>query len=146
MLRNIAGAVLSIAAMGAVLAPAAVRAEDADVVFMPRTMTVTLLNEGGKYVTVDMKHIPQGGTCRMDEGAIVVRVEGGAAGMTRMRYLAPQTHSGGCPFLTTFDIPNDDFKKAQADFATKEAAAKAKVEEIKKSIGDKWNEIVGNKG
>jgi len=35
---------------------------------MPRTMTVTLLNEGGKYVAIDLKHIPQGGSCRMDEG------------------------------------------------------------------------------
>lgn len=145
-MRKFAAGALSLAAMGAVLEPAAARAEDADVVFMPRTMTVTLLNEGGKYVTVDLKHIPQGGTCRMDEGAIIVRVEGGAPGMQRVRYVAPQTHSGGCPFLTTFDIPAEDFKKAQADFATKEAAAKAKVEEIKKSIGDKWNDIVGNKG
>ena len=45
-----------------------------ELAFMPSTMTVTLLNEGGKYVTVDMKHIPQGGTCRMDEGATIARV------------------------------------------------------------------------
>jgi hypothetical protein len=29
-----------------------------ELAFMPRTMTVTLLNEGGKYVAVDLKHIP----------------------------------------------------------------------------------------
>ena len=27
---------------------------------MPRTMTVALLKEGGKYVAIDFKHIPQG--------------------------------------------------------------------------------------
>lgn len=144
-MRTRAAAVFSIAVVAAVAVPPAVRAEDADIVFMPRTMTVTLLNEGGKYVAVDLKHIPQGGTCRIDEGAVIVRVEGASAGMTRVRYVAPQTHSGGCPFLTTFDIPTDDFKKAQVDFAAKEPDAKAKVEQIKKSIGNKWNDIVGNK-
>jgi hypothetical protein len=34
--------------------------------FMPRTMTVTLLNDGGKYVAVDLKHIAKGESCRMD--------------------------------------------------------------------------------
>jgi hypothetical protein len=33
----------------------------------PRMMTVTLFNEGGKYVGVDLKHIQQGETCRMDK-------------------------------------------------------------------------------
>ena len=27
-----------------------------ELAFMPRTMTVTLLNEGGKYVLVELKH------------------------------------------------------------------------------------------
>ena len=36
-----------------------------ELAFMPCTMTVTLLSEGGKYVAIDFKHIPQGGTCRM---------------------------------------------------------------------------------
>ncbi len=144
-MRMSAAALLLIAAGASVAVPSAVRAEDADIVFMPRTMNVTLLNEGGKYVAIDLKHIPQGGTCRMDEGAVIVRVAGDAPGMTRVRYVAPQTHSGGCPFLTTFDMPAEDFKKAQADFAAKEAGAKAKVDQIKKSIGDKWDDIVGNK-
>ena len=41
---------------------------------MPFTMTVTLLNKGGKYVALDLKRIPQGGTCRMDEGAIMLEL------------------------------------------------------------------------
>jgi hypothetical protein len=32
-----------------------------ELAYMPSTMTVTLLNEGGKYVVVDLKHIPEGG-------------------------------------------------------------------------------------
>ena len=42
---------------------------DAELAFMPRTMTVTLLNEGGKYVAIDLKHIDKGGSCRMDKDA-----------------------------------------------------------------------------
>ena len=48
-----------------------------ELAFMPSTMDVILLNEGGKYVAVDMKHIPQGGTCRMDKDAAIARVERG---------------------------------------------------------------------
>jgi hypothetical protein len=124
---------------------ASASAEETEIAFMPRTMTVTLLNPGGKYVAVDLKHIPEGGTCRMDEGAVIVRVEGGAAGMTRVRYAAPQTASGGCPFMTTFDLSNEDYAKARADFAAKEADAKARIEQMKKSLGDAWNDLVGNK-
>jgi hypothetical protein len=29
---------------------------------IPSTVTVRLLNEGGKYVLVDLTHIPEGGT------------------------------------------------------------------------------------
>jgi hypothetical protein len=53
-----------------------------ELAFMPRTMTVTLLNEGGKYVAVDLKHIPQGGTCRMDKDATIARVGVGAGNDT----------------------------------------------------------------
>ena len=49
-----------------------------ELAFMPRTMTVTLLNEGGKYVAIDLKHIPQGGACRMDKEATIARVGPGA--------------------------------------------------------------------
>ena len=31
-----------------------------ELAFMPRTMNVTLLNDGGKYVAIDLKHIAQG--------------------------------------------------------------------------------------
>jgi hypothetical protein len=47
---------------------------------MPRTMTVTLLNDGGKYVAVDLKHIAKGESCRMDEGATIARVGQGEPG------------------------------------------------------------------
>src|SRR5215468_2918645 len=60
-----------------------------ELAFMPRTLNVTLLNEGGKYVAVDLKHIPQGGTCRMDEGATIARMGPGAnPGTIRVRYVA----------------------------------------------------------
>ena len=74
-----------------------------ELAFMPRTMTVTLLNEGGKYVLVDLRHIPQGGTCRMDKDAIIMRMGPGASPETiRVRYAAAQISSGGCPFMTMF--------------------------------------------
>ena len=41
-------------------------------------MTVTLLNEGGKYVAIDLKHIAQGGNCRMDKDATIARIGPGA--------------------------------------------------------------------
>ncbi len=51
---------------------------DVELGSMAFTMTVTLLNKGGKYVALDLKRIPQGGPCRMDEGAIIARVGPGA--------------------------------------------------------------------
>ncbi len=48
----------------AILLPAAAQAEGADtgieLAFIPNTVEVTLLNEGGKFVTIDMKKIAQG--------------------------------------------------------------------------------------
>jgi len=41
--------------------PAQAKGPALELAFMPQTATVTLLNEGGKYVVVDLKHIPQGG-------------------------------------------------------------------------------------
>src|SRR6516165_460942 len=114
--------------------------------FMPETKTVTLLNEGGKYVAVDLKHIPEGGTCRMDEGAAILRVGPGTTpGTTLVRYAAPQTSSGGCPFLTMFALSNTDYAAARAAFLAKEADAKQKVEDLRKQLGDKWNELTGKK-
>jgi hypothetical protein len=124
---------------------------------MPSTMTVTLLNEGGKYVLVDLKHIPQGGTCRMDKDATLMHVGPGASPeTTRVRYAAPQVSAGGCPFLTMFDMTNTDYAAARAAFLKMEDGGSKKVEEVKKDLGEKveevkkelgerWNELFGKK-
>jgi hypothetical protein len=118
----------------------------AELAFMPRTMSVTHLNEGGKYVAIDLKHIPQGATCWMDKDATIIRVgPGEREGLTRVRYAAPQVSSGGCPFLTTFDMPSADYQEARAAFKEKEAEATKKVEQLKKDLGDKWDEVTGKK-
>jgi hypothetical protein len=117
-----------------------------ELAFMPRTMTVTLLNEGGKYVAVDLKHIAQGETCRMDKDATIVRVgPGTAAGTTQVRYAAAQLSPGGCPFMTTFDIPDADYAVARAAFVEMKDEAWKKVDAIKKDVGDKWDEVTGKK-
>lgn len=117
-----------------------------ELAFMPRTMTVTLLNEGGKYVAIDLKHIPQGGTCRMDKDATIARVGAGASpGTTRVRYAAGQVSSGGCPFLTAFDLPDADYAAARALFVEMKDNAWKKVDEIKKDLGEKWDEVTGKK-
>ena len=118
----------------------------AELAFMTSSMTVTLLNEGGKYVTVDIKHIPQGGTCRMDKDAVIIRVgPGSTTGMTRVRYAAPQMTSGGCPFLTEFELADVDYATARAAFEQKKDEASKKVDDLKKLLGDKWNEVTGTK-
>jgi hypothetical protein len=117
-----------------------------ELAFMPRTLTVTLLNEGGKYVAVDLKHIPQGGACRMDEGATVARLGPGAnPGTTRVRYVAPQVSPGGCPFLTAFDLSDSDYAAARAKFLQMKEEATHRVEQLKKDLGEKWDEITGKK-
>ncbi len=117
-----------------------------ELAFMPRTMTVTLLNEGGKYVAIDLKHIPQGGTCRMDKDATIARVGAGASpGTTRVRYAAGQVSTGGCPFLTAFDLPDADYAAARAVFLQMKDDAWKKVDEIKKDLGEKWDEVTGKK-
>lgn len=119
---------------------------ETELAFMPRTMTVTLLNEGGKYVAIDLKHIPEGGTCRMDEGATIFRVGPGATdGTTRVRYAAPQISSGGCPFLTIFDLPTAEYNAARAAFVQKEEEASRKIDQLKKDLGEKWDEVTGKK-
>ena len=126
-----------------------VRAQSADpgveLAFIPRTMTVTLLNDGGKYVAIDLKHIPQGGTCRMDKDATVARIGPGAPGTTQVRYAAAQISSGGCPFMTTFDMPDADYAAARAAFVAMKDEASKKVESIKKDLGEKWDEVTGKK-
>lgn len=117
-----------------------------ELAFMPRTMTVTLLNEGGKYVAIDLKHIPEGSTCRMDKDATLFRIGHGATdGTTRVRYAAPQISSGGCPFLTIFDLPTAEYTAARAAFLQKEEEASKKVEQLKKDLGEKWDEVTGKK-
>jgi len=116
-----------------------------ELAFMPRTMTVTLLNEGGKYVAVDLKHIPQGGTCRMDKDATIARVGVGAPGTIQVRYAAAQISSGGCPFMTTFDLSEVDYAAARAAFVAMKDDASKKVDGIKKELGEKWDEVTGKK-
>ena len=113
--------------------------------FLASTMSVTLLNEGGKYVAIDLKHIAQGEKCRMDKDATIARVGPGAPGMVRVRYAAAQISSGGCPFMTTFDLPEADYAQARAAFVEKKDEALKKIEEIKKDLGDKWDELTGKK-
>ena len=108
-------------------------------------MTVILLNEGGKYVAVDLKHIEQGGNCRMDKDATIARVGPGATGTTRVRYAAAQTSAGGCPFMTTFDLRDADYAAARAAFVAMKDEASKKVDTIKKELGDKWDEVTGKK-
>ena len=130
----------------ALSAQAQVADHGVELAFMPRTMTVTLLNEGGKYVAIDLKHIPQGGTCRMDKDATIARVGAGASpGTTRVRYAAGQVSAGGCPFLTTFDLPDADYAAARASFLQLKDDAWKKVDEIKKDLGEKWDEVTGKK-
>src|SRR6202795_4745900 len=78
---------LSALALLAFTSPLGAQSSDpgVELAFMPRTMNVTLLNEGGKYVAIDLKHIPQGGTCRMDKDATIARMEAGATGTTQVR-------------------------------------------------------------
>jgi hypothetical protein len=114
--------------------------------FMPRTMTVTLLNEGGKYVAIDLKHIAKGESCRMDKDATIARVGEGDRGMVRVRYAAAQISSGGCPFMTVFDIPAAEYAQGRAEFVAKKEEAWKKVDEIKKDLGTKWEELTGKKG
>ena len=116
-----------------------------ELAFMPRTMTVTLLNEGGKYVAVDLKHIAQGGTCRMDKDATIARVGAGATGTIQVRYAAAQISAGGCPFMTTFDLPEADYAAARAAFVAMKDEASKKVDAIKKDLGEKWHEVTGKK-
>jgi len=108
-------------------------------------MTVTLLNEGGKYVAIDLKHIPQGGSCRMDKDAMIARVGPGSTGTTQVRYAAAQMSAGGCPFMTTFELPDADYAAARAAFVAMKDDASKKVDAIKKDLGEKWDEVTGKK-
>jgi len=117
-----------------------------ELAYMPSTMTVTLLNEGGKYVVVDLKHIPEGGTCQMAKDAMIMRVGPGASPeTTRVRYVAAQVSAGGCPFLTMFDLANADYAAGRAAFLKVADDASKKVDDIKRELGEKWTEIFGKR-
>jgi hypothetical protein len=45
--------------------------------------------------------------------------------------------------LTEFDLPAADYSAAQADFVQKEEEATKKVEQLKKDLGEKWDEVTG---
>ncbi|MDX2203878.1 MAG: hypothetical protein NW223_14090 [Hyphomicrobiaceae bacterium] len=139
---------LHIAAAVVILSAATLRAQSdgAELAFMPATMTVTLLNDGGKYVAVDLKHIDKGGSCRMDADAMLVRVGAGSSpGSVRVRYIAPQLSSGGCPFLTEFELPQAEYDAARRAFLDRKADAGERVRQIRKDLGDKWDEVMGRK-
>jgi hypothetical protein len=116
-----------------------------ELAFIARDMDVTLLNEGGKYVAIDLKHIAKGERCHVAEGATIVRVGEGEKGTVRVRTAAAQMKSGGCPFMTLFDLPEAEYAAARASFVAKKDSAMKKVDEIKKDLGNKWDELVGNK-
>jgi hypothetical protein len=136
---------IGLVAIIAVAGPAQATTEaSVELAFMPRTMTVTLLNDGGKYVAIDLKHIDQGGTCRMDKDATLVRVGSGEpAGTVRVRYAAPQLSSGGCPFLTEFNLSDADYAAARKAFEDAKEEAEKKIQRIKEEIGEKWDEVTG---
>ena len=137
---------IGLLALVALVSPARATTEaSAELAFMPRTMTVTLLNDGGKYIAIDLKHIDQGGTCRMDKDATIARVGPGATGTTLVRYAAAQISAGGCPFMTTFELADADYAAARAAFVAKKEEAWKKVDGIKKELGEKWDEVTGKK-
>ncbi len=130
--------------------PLSARAEGAganvEMAFMPSAMDVTLLNEGGKFVTVDMKKIAKGEKCHMEKDAVIMKVGPGATADTvRVRYAAPNLSHGGCPFMTEFELSAADYTTARAAFTAKIDEATKKVDALKKQLGDKWNEVTGQK-
>lgn len=148
MLAFVRGSLVA-AAVGAL--PLTVQAQDTtsslEFAFMPESMTVALLNDGGKYVAVDLKHIPKGGTCRMEKDSLIAKVgPGSKSGTTQVRYAAAQLRSGGCPFMTVFEVPDATYAKGRASFVQMQDDASKKVDEIKKELGKQWDELVGKKG
>ena len=79
----------TVAVMATCAVTCAANAQDqgVELAFMPATKTVILLNEGGKYVAVDLKHISEGGACRMDKDATIFKIgPGRTADTIRVRY------------------------------------------------------------
>ena len=142
---------IKMALVAAVVAfPLAARAEEADsgveLAFLSSAMDVTLLNDGGKYVTIDMKKIAKGEKCHIEKDAVIMKVgPGSGAATVLVRYAAPNLTHGGCPFMTEFELSNADYTTARAAFTAKTDEASKKVEDLKKQLGDKWNELTGKK-
>jgi hypothetical protein len=63
----------------------------------------------------------------------------------RVRFAAPQFKHGGCPFMTEFELSDADYTAAHTAFAAMSDKAKKKFEDLKKQLGDKWNELTGTK-
>jgi hypothetical protein len=144
-MKTLSPSALGALALVALTPPVQASDPSVELAFMPDTMSVTLLNEGGKYVAIDLTHIAKGEKCRMDKDATIARVGPGAPGMVRVRFAAPQLSSGGCPFMTTFELPEADYAKGRAAFEQASDGAWKKVDEIKKELGDKWHELIGKK-
>ena len=82
----------------------------------------------------------------MDKDAMIMRVGVGASPeTTRVRYAAAQISTGGCPFLTTFDMANTDYAAGRAAFLKLEDEAGKKVDQVKQGLGEQWQEIFGKK-
>ena len=47
--------------------------------------------------------------------------------------------------MTAFDLPDADFAAARALFVEMKDNAWKKVDEIKKDLGEKWDEVTGKK-
>ena len=131
----------------AALTPSApAMADEGELAFLPNTVTVTLLNEGGKYVVIDMKKIEKGETCRLEKDSVIIKIgQGATPGTTRVRYAAPQLSSGGCPLLTEFELPDATYAEARAEFEKSKDDASKRVEDLKKNLADKWDEFIGKK-
>ena len=130
--------------------PFAAHAADADngveLAFLPSARDVTLLNEGGKFVTVEMKKLAKGDKCHLEKDVVIMKIGPGTEpATTRVRYAAPNLSHGGCPFMTEFEIPDADYTAARAAFTAKTDEASKKIDDLKKQLGDKWNELTQTK-
>ncbi len=124
------------------VAPAEDASSNIEFALMPSAADVTLLNEGGKFVTVDLKKIAKGEKCHLDKDAIIAKVGTSTTpGTTRVRSAAPNFRHGGCPFLTEFELSDTDYSAGRAAFTTKSDEAQKKIDALKKQLGDKWNEL-----
>lgn len=137
-------------AAAAAAVPFSAHAADADagieLAFMPSAMDVTLLNDGGKFVTVDMKKLAKGDKCHLEKDAVIMKVgPGSTPATTLVRYAAPNLSHGGCPFMTEFELPDADYTAARAAFTAKSDEASKKIDDLKKQLGDKWNELTQQK-